>query len=187
MSNAFSVYRNSDGVVLRTGTASDPDHIAMQAQSGETVEANPPADLIADGLWQWTASGYVHNAAPAPTLDQLKATALADLAALEQIKLSVWLAGNIQTDDTSRINLNGAVSLAQIAAASGTAYSQQWIMADNTVRTFTTPTQFITFAASVGEYYSKVIFKNAALKAAIRSAADATALAAIDLITGWPT
>ena len=188
MSNPFAVYRLADGLVLRTGTAGDPDHIPLQAQTGETVDGNPPANVIADGLWQWTATGYVHNAPPAPTLDKSKQAKLADLANIAAPILSTWAAGNLQVDDVSTGRMTSWGALAIVSIQSSTAFNlPYWIMADNSHRTFAGAADFLTFVQAAAGYRTAALLRNSQLKIAIQGAADVAGLAAIDITQGWPT
>lgn len=189
----FVIYRAADGVILRTGSCSDPDHVAFQAQEGEVVASiDYGSGIVANGLWAWNGSAFVENSAPAPTLDDMKRSALTDLASIATAKRDLWSggqapAGGLQVDDISTGRMTSWAAQALVSKVTGAAFGLPfWIMADNSHHTFTGADDFLTFAQAAAAYKTAAILNNSALKAAINAAADETALNAIDINGGWP-
>ena len=191
----FATYQISSGIVVAIGSA--PDDAAAQLQNhGDAalaVDLNPPSGVIADGRWRRASDGtYAQDALPAPTLDDLKATAQASLSAIADTRMTIWAggtapSGGVQVDDASRADLNAMTTLVQVAQAMGAYQPVQWKMADNTVQSFATANAFFAFAISIGQYWQGCFWHEQSLAAAITAAPDSTTLAAIDLNSGWPT
>ena len=161
------------------------DFVALQMQPGEV-------GIATDTLGEYAISADGRALIDAPlSFSAAQLQTLGNLAALANQKLSLWVggsapAGGVQVDDSSRTNILGALAMAQLAAAAGAPFSERWIMADNSVRVFSTASEFVAFAQAIGAYYAGCVKNNAALKAQILAVADATALAAIDITAGWP-
>ncbi len=93
--------------------------------------------------------------------------------------------GPFDSNLTSRININGAVSMAQIAQAGGVPFEISWTMADNTVAVLDAPTM-IAAGMAVGQHVSSCHEVAQAFRSQIEAALDRATLDAIDLTQGWP-
>lgn len=186
----YAVWRQADGLVLRTGRVSNPDRIADLARDGEGAEPLTVAGVVADGRWRRQADGgYAQDA---PTLAAVRAAALAALAAVAARRLALWQgdgapSGGLQVDDTSTARLNAWATQALMVQGTGSAFDlPYWIMADNSHRSFTGAADFLAFAQGAAAYKTAAVLHHAALKAAIRAAGDAAAVAAVNINAGWP-
>lgn len=127
--------------------------------------------------------------APTISLDSLK------LATWERVKAqrdacidtgtTVPGVGPFDSNLTSRININGAVTMAQIALGQGEPFEISWTLADNSVAVLDGPTM-IAAGVAVGEHVSACHARAQVLRGEIEAAADRAALDAIDLTQGWP-
>ena len=119
-----------------------------------------------------------------PTLDELRATKLAELAGLRWEKETGGTLFNgmpVATDAVSQTKYIGAVVGAQIDPATVI----NWKMADGTFVTL--DAQAITAVAmAVRAHVQSCFDKEAELKAQIEAASTAVEIAAVNLNTGWP-
>lgn len=96
-----------------------------------------------------------------------------------------YLGKTFDSDERSAARIFGAVQAAQAALSAGQPFSIDWTVRDNTVVS-------LDAAATIGMSVAMAQHANAlhqharALKAAIDSAHNQTALDAIDVETGWP-
>lgn len=90
--------------------------------------------------------------------------------------------GTFDSDMLSRINITGAVTLAQIG---GQSFSISWTLADNTVVQLNAA-QMIGVGAAVGQFVAAAHANAQALRADIEAAQDFAELEAIDIGAGWP-
>lgn len=156
--------------------------VTLQAANGDTARV-PLADNY-PGYAGWTIIAQEDW----PTLAMLKADRHEAVKALRSAKEAATCAtpsGTVQIDDSSKIKINGLATMATIAKANALAFNVDFIMADNSVVTLTADAA-IAMSMAVGTYVSGLYGNSAALFASIDAAADATALAAIDITTGWP-
>jgi hypothetical protein len=132
--------------------------------------------------------------APAPSFADLQAAAVAAITALAAARLAAGapIGGglHIAVDDGSRADL-GAMATTALAAASQSidwpeSYALGWITVENIRLPLAGPADGLVLAAAVGDWYARVVQRRRTLKDAVLAAADATALAAIDIETGWP-
>lgn len=93
--------------------------------------------------------------------------------------------GRFDTDDTSRGNINGAVTGAMLAAQSGTPFQVSWKLADNTVATID-GAGMVEVGVAVLAYVSACHARAQAFGEAIQAASSMTDLLAIDISAGWP-
>ena len=93
--------------------------------------------------------------------------------------------GQFDTDATSRLNVNGAVTMALIAQAAGAPFSIGWKLYDNSIVELDAA-QMIAAGLAVGQHVSACHARAQALGLAIEAAGDAEALVAIDIGAGWP-
>jgi hypothetical protein len=127
--------------------------------------------------------------APEVSLDTLK------LAKWDQVKVqreacidtgtTVPGIGPFDGNLNSRVNINGAVTMTQIALAAGEPLEIVWTLADNSVATLDSPTM-VTVGVAVGEHVTACHSRAKDLRAEIEAAQDAAALGAIDIAEGWP-
>ena len=144
----------------------------------------------------WTYDGKVFSAPSAPLLslaDQ-KTARITEVDA----KVSAILAAGAPTsgglhialDDSSRADM-GSMATTAIAASSGAvtwpdSYKEGWISIENTRIPLAAPSDGLTLAASVGDYYARVRQNGRNLKDAIVASTSEEALNGIDLTAGWP-
>lgn len=123
---------------------------------------------------------------PAPTLAEAKAAATAQVKRkrdLLETQGFMHLGHLFDSDERSVLRITQAALTAQVIGAS---FTIDWTAADNAVVT-------LDQAAMLGMPAALAVRANAlhqyaaGLKAQIAAAADATALAAIDIVTGWPS
>jgi len=93
--------------------------------------------------------------------------------------------GPFQSDEISRGYITGAVVMAQTALANSQPFAMDWTLADNSVASLDGPTM-IAVGIAVGQHIAACHERAQVLRAAIESAANTAALAAIDITTGWP-
>lgn len=94
--------------------------------------------------------------------------------------------GTFDSNLESRVNIAGAVSMAQIALANEQLFSMSWTLADNSVVTLD-GSQMIAVGVAVGQHVAAAHENAQGLRLAIEAAEDAEALAAIDTTGGWPS
>lgn len=94
--------------------------------------------------------------------------------------------GVFDSDDTARLNITGAVVMAQVAIAAGSPFSMSWKLANNSIVTLNA-TQMISVGIAAGTHVAACHARAQALGISVQGAADHTALDAIDLNAGWPT
>lgn len=97
---------------------------------------------------------------------------------------------HIALDDGARADLT-AMAATATAAASGAvtwpaSYSRGWISIENVRIPLATPAAGLLLAASVGDWYARVVQHRRDLKDQVLAAADEAALDAIDITAGWP-
>jgi len=90
--------------------------------------------------------------------------------------------GTFDSDMLSRINITGAVTLAQIG---GQAFSISWTLADNNVVQLNAA-QMIGVGVAVGQFVAAAHANAQALRADIEAAQDYAELESIDIGAGWP-
>jgi hypothetical protein len=93
--------------------------------------------------------------------------------------------GTFDSDDPSRSNITGAVTMALIAQAAGQPFSIGWKLADNTVATLDAA-QMIGAGVVVGQYVAACHANAQALGQAIEAAGTIAALGDINIGAGWP-
>lgn len=93
--------------------------------------------------------------------------------------------GTFDTDEVSRGNITGAVTMALIAQGAGAPYSIGWKLADNTIATLNAA-GMIGAGGAVGQYVAACHANVQGLGLAIEAASDLAAVAAIDVGAGWP-
>ena len=177
----YLIYRQSDGLVLRRGTASTNVAAQSNAQSGESADLAPPDDVVADGAWHWTAGGYVRTA-PAPTTASLIAHASAKLQAIRGAAKSYSSGSTTIASDTTDSTMADWLELQQWAALNP-AGTRNWIANDGTVTPL--PASVVpAIAVAVGTYKGAVWEAFAAIVPAIH-AGTITTTAQIDA-ANWP-
>lgn len=93
--------------------------------------------------------------------------------------------GTVQVDAKSKQNINGLVTMALIAKGAGATFSEPFTLADNSTVVLDAD-QMIGLGVAVGQHVADVYSRARELRAAIDAAADAEALAEIDIAAGWP-
>ena len=179
----YLVYDSISGLVLRAGICSDAAHVQLHAQTGETVDAAPPADVTADGLWQWTPSGYVHNAPPAPTIAELSAYASGKASAIQSVARSYTGGTTSLASDASAASLADWLALQQWASLNPNA-TTNWVANDGTVTPL--PAVAITPIATAVGIYSQSVWQTLAGILTSIAGGTITTMAQIDSAP-WPT
>jgi len=143
------------------------------------------ADDVAPG---WTYDGEAF-AAPVVPLDDLKAALWTEAKALRDAAIDAGVdvagIGRFDSDPASRGNINGAVTMALVAASTGQPFEISWRLADNSVTTLS-GAQMIAVGVAVGQHVAACHAAAQAIGIAIQAAADRSALATIDIGAGWP-
>lgn len=104
----------------------------------------------------------------------------------ERIAAGCTYGGNrFQIDQASRVNINGASTMALIAAQNAQAFSIGWRATDNSTVTFDGPAM-IGFGVAVGSYYSALFAHYQALKDQIVALTTNSDCDAFDVTAGWP-
>jgi hypothetical protein len=93
--------------------------------------------------------------------------------------------GAVDNDDSSKIKINGAVTMAMLAAQQAAAFSVDWTMADNSVVTLDTA-QMMLMGEAAGQYVAAIHERARVLKEQIEAATTMAELEAVDITTGWP-
>jgi hypothetical protein len=94
--------------------------------------------------------------------------------------------GAVDNDDSSKIKINGAVTMAMLAVQQSAAFSVDWTMADNSVVTLDAPSMMLMGEAA-GQYVAAIHERARVLKEQIEAATTMAELDAIDIEAGWPT
>jgi hypothetical protein len=147
----------------------------------KVVEASP---AMVAGVWtqQWETV--------AQSSEDLSAAKTAEHGRVNQIVAAktmdggavVTPSGTVQCDESSRVNITGAVVLAGLAPSQ---FSINWTMADNTQVTLNA-SAMVAMGQAVAGHVAAVHGHARALKDAIAAATTADQLASIDLESGWP-
>jgi hypothetical protein len=167
------------------------DDYARQ-HAGETIEALETRLAVA--LAQPEAEQPTPEPeAPADPLDAAKAAALGIVRATVAAKTLLKGPGSVCTtpfgpvncDESSRVNISGAVTGALAAGGIGQPFAVTWTMADNT-RVPLDGMAMIGMGLSVLQFVAAVHGHAQMLKEAINAAPDLDAVAAVDVYAGWP-
>ena len=94
--------------------------------------------------------------------------------------------GIVQTDDASKLRINGAVAMAMLSKSAGTASSIAWTLNDNSV-VMLDADAMIAVGVAVGTFVANCQNNGTAIRAQIDAATDAASLAAIDITAGYPS
>lgn len=92
--------------------------------------------------------------------------------------------GMVQSDEQSRLNINGAATAALIAKSAGQPLSIVWTMADNSEVTLTAD-QIIGMGMAVVTHVNNAHVHARTLRTALEAAETVTALLMIDVLAGW--
>ena len=131
---------------------------------------------------QWTGSGW------APRLDVLRAARWAEAKAVREAKATGGCEtplGRVDTDPESQRKINGAVTGALVAQAAGQPFAVAWTMADNSVVDHDAAAM-IAMGMAVLAHIDACQVAGTAIRGAIDAAADADAIAAINIEEGYP-
>jgi hypothetical protein len=155
----------------------------LRDADGAIIPADPlNRDWVA--YQDWLLAGNTPTPLPAQTLAAAKA---AKLAALADRRWRAETAGvtvgglSIPSDAATQSKLTAAV----VAAVLDNNYAVNWKLADGTFQMLDHAT-LIAVAQAVRALVQSCFDREATLSAAISAAADAAALAAIDIEIGWP-
>lgn len=138
-----------------------------------------------DALGNWTP--------PAIPIADARAAKLAAIVATADALLSAGAPRSglhISVDDGSRADLTAMAATASAALAGAVAwpesYARGWITTENERIPLATPAEGLTLAATVGDWYARLVQRRRDLKDAVLAAATIGELDAIDIDTGWP-
>lgn len=92
--------------------------------------------------------------------------------------------GRFDSDPPSRVNINGAVTMALLAQMNSQPFAMTWKLQDNSLAELDAA-QMIGVGAAVGQHVAACHAHAQTLGLAIQAAADHAALAAIDIEAGW--
>lgn len=93
--------------------------------------------------------------------------------------------GFVETDEPSRILINGATTMALVAGMAGQPFHMTWTLADNTECDLDGP-QMIAVGVAAGQHVGAWHGWGQTIRAAIDTAASVEALEAVDITVGWP-
>jgi len=99
--------------------------------------------------------------------------------------VSVAGIGVFDSDEAARINITGAVVMAQVAIAAGSPFTMSWKLANNSLVALNAQ-QMISVGVAAGTHVAACHAQAQALGVAVQNAADHAALDAIDISSGWP-
>jgi len=93
--------------------------------------------------------------------------------------------GVFDSDEAARLNITGAVVMAQVALATNVPFLMSWKLADNSLTTLNAQAMVLV-GVSVGTHVAACHANAQALAVSVQEAEDHDALDAIDLSEGWP-
>lgn len=99
--------------------------------------------------------------------------------------VSVAGIGVFDSDEAARLNITGAVVMAQVALATNVPFLMSWKLADNSLTTLNAQAMVLV-GVSVGTHVAACHANAQALAVSVQEAEDHDALDAIDLSEGWP-
>lgn len=165
----------------------DAEHrsIIVEIDGSSLQVPNDPANSDRRAIAQWEAAGNVIAEPPAPTLAELKAqklAALADRRWRAEVGGATVDGVTIQTDRDSQIKWSVVFGLAKLDPN----YSvPNWKLPDGSFMALTNQ-QILDFSNAARLHVQGCFDHEAALAGEIAAAADAAALAAVDIEAGWP-
>lgn len=123
-----------------------------------------------------------------PPLEQEKAALRASINALRDEKkaISPSPVGPVDSGVEARLNISGAVQMAQIAMAQGQPFIIDWTLADNSVAEGVDAVAMIGIGVAAGQHVAACHAVATALKHGVDAAEDYDTLDAIDINAGWP-
>lgn len=155
-----------------------PTH--MHAATGSLVFAGgyDPADLEAlpEGYWE------------AADLEAARASRWAAVKALRNAHEYGGCEtplGAVDSDETAKLQISGAVQMAMLSIQFGEPFSIEWTMLDNSTVTHSAA-QMIALGVAVGQHVVSCRTAATALRTAINAATTIEEIEAIDIETGWP-
>lgn len=100
--------------------------------------------------------------------------------------VSVPGVGVFDSDEISRGNITGAVTMAMIAKGAGQPFAMGWKLKDNSIVQVTNADAMIGVGVAVGSHVAACHAAAQAIAVAIQAAANVSALDAIDITAGYP-
>lgn len=126
---------------------------------------------------------------PVPTLNEAKAAKWEQVKAIREAGKNAGVTvpgiGFLETDEPSRVLINGATTMAMVAAMAGEPFTMTWTLADNTEFELDGP-QMIAVGVAAGKHVGAWHGWGQALRPLIEGAEAMDELNAIDITTGWP-
>lgn len=181
-------YQIEDGVIINVLALADG---AIPGDIGAIVDPSIPTGA---GIgYRLVAGTWVPPDPPSVALEDLRTIKFASVASTAGALLSAGAPHSglhIAVDNGSRADLT-AMAATATAALSGTvawpeSYARGWISIENARIPLATPADGLALAAVVGDWYARLVQHRRDLKDAVIAAADAAAVAAIDITAGWP-
>lgn len=145
--------------------------------------------IMRDGQAVEVAADSVHVPPPVPTLDEAKAAIWEQVKAIREngknAGITVPGVGFLETDEPSRVLINGATTMALVAAMAGEPFTMTWTLADNTEFELDGP-QMIAVGVAAGKHVGAWHGWGQVLRPLIFGAETLEELDAIDITVGQP-
>ncbi|RST30166.1 DUF4376 domain-containing protein [Sphingomonas ginkgonis] len=135
----------------------------------EGADRPDPAAEIVEGAWQ----------VPVAVLQQRQWARVKAIRGERELLASTPF-GVVQSDQASKLNINGLVMMAQLQGAS---FSEEFTLADNTIAGPLSGQQMVQLGMAVGQHVSAVYARARALRDEIEQSSDP---ASVDIESGWP-
>lgn len=152
-----------------------------------------PVAADVEERWVRDGAGWAPPPAYVPSLAERRAALIYDIDARRDLMVTAGapIGGlHVAIGDGSRADM-GAMATTALAAASSAvpwpeSYAVGWIAIENVRIPLPAPADGLALAATVGDWYARIVQRARTLKDAALAAEDAAALEAIDIEAGWP-
>jgi len=143
--------------------------------------------------WVRDGAGWAPPPAYVPSLAERQAALIYEIDARRDLMVAAGapIGGlHVAIGDGSRADM-GAMATTALAAASDStpwpaSYAVGWIAIENVRIPLPAPADGLALAATVGDWYARIVQHARSLKDAVLAAEDVAALDAIDIEAGWP-
>ncbi len=183
----YAIVAKADGAVRSMLDVSDEASLHLNVP--DDCDPVPCEDRqVEPGRMVWDGQAFVPILPPPPSLAQLKVSVW-DAVRVARDRAE-WRGcstplGRADSDPDSQRKVAGAVQMAMIAQATAAPFSIDWTMQDNDSATHDAAAM-ILLGVAVGQHVAACHAVALAKRVAIEAAADAAALAVIDVEGGWP-
>lgn len=163
-----------------------------QWRRGFLLEPLSPEEAVVRGV-DWACDGdrarWAREAieAAGPTLEQMKASAMQAVESARNATMNdgcPCTVGMIDSDETSRLFVSGAVNMAQISKAATQPFTIRWRLQDNSYADLDAD-GMIAMGVELGQFVNSCCQTAFDLKDEIDAAADAEAVVAIDIAAAF--